>query len=199
MRKAGKIMIVVAAALSLAACTNSQEPSSLPPGGGPSAPAPTPDYGTPASGSPSAAAQPGGENQNRECTADDITVSGDFGTKPQITIPDTCKAPTKLVSKDLKPGTGPDAKAGTPLQMNYQLVAWSIKQQKDSSFDSGKPFTLTLGQGEVIAGWDQGLTGIKQGGRRLLVVPPNLGYGSQAGNPLQTETLVFVVDAVKVG
>ncbi|WP_158889985.1 FKBP-type peptidyl-prolyl cis-trans isomerase [Amycolatopsis anabasis] len=194
MRNAGKIMIVVAAALSLGACANSEEASTAPAVTGP------PLVGTPppsSSASSSAAAEP--DNHARECTAEDIKVTGDPGKKPEITIPDTCKAPTKLLSKDLQAGTGAEAKAGTAVQMNYQLVAWSTKQQKDSSFDRGEPFPLTLGQGQVIQGWDQGLVGIKQGARRLLVVPPNLGYGAAPNHPLKTETLVFVVDAVKVG
>ena len=192
MRKPGKIMIVVAAALTIAACSPHQDPSSFPPGDGPTYPAPEP-----AAASSSAAAAPTGQQQH-ECTADDIKVSGAFGSKPTITIPDTCAAPTKLLTKDLTPGTGAAAKAGSALQMNYDLVSWSDKADQENSFSS-QPFGLTLGQGTVIPGWDQGLVGIKQGGRRLLVVPPNLGYGAQGqGSVKPNETLVFVVDAVGV-
>ncbi|MEV6275052.1 FKBP-type peptidyl-prolyl cis-trans isomerase [Nocardia sp. NPDC051832] len=134
-----------------------------------------------------------------ECTADDIEVVGGFGTAPKITIPDTCAPPTKLVVKDLVAGSGPGAAAGDPLSMNYSLITWSDKQKLDSSFDRGKPFTLTLGSGQVIKGWDQGLVGVQQGARRLLIVPPSLGYG-QGGNGIKpNETLVFVTDAVKIG
>ncbi|HJQ47704.1 MAG TPA: FKBP-type peptidyl-prolyl cis-trans isomerase [Amycolatopsis sp.] len=192
MRKPGKIMIVVAAALTLAACSPHQEPSSYPAGDGPTYPAPNP-----VAAASSSAAAPTGQQQH-ECTADDIKVTGAFGSKPTITIPDTCTAPTKLLTKDLAPGTGATAKAGSALQMNYDLVTWSDKVDQQNSFSS-QPFTMTLGQGTVIEGWDQGLVGIKQGGRRLLVVPPNLGYGAQGQSTIKpNETLVFVVDAVSV-
>jgi peptidylprolyl isomerase len=194
MRNAGKIMIVVAAALSLGACAPHQEPSSFPPGDGPTFPAPAPVSAAPASGS--AAAAP--TTQQHECTVDDVKVVGAPGSKPTITIPVTCAAPTKLLTKDLTPGTGPDAKAGSSLQLNYDLVTWSDKVDQENSFGS-QAFPLTLGQGTVIPGWDQGLVGIKQGGRRLLIVPPGLGYGAAGNQSIKpNETLVFVVDAVKV-
>ncbi|WP_194819039.1 FKBP-type peptidyl-prolyl cis-trans isomerase [Nocardia sp. XZ_19_385] len=139
------------------------------------------------------------QNTGAECTADDIEVVGGYGATPKISIPDTCTPPTKLIVKDLVAGSGPAAVAGDPLTMNYSLVTWSNKQKLDSSFDRGKPFTLTLGGGQVIKGWDQGLVGVQQGARRLLIVPPNLGYG-KGGNGVQpNETLVFVTDAVKIG
>ncbi|NIH80007.1 FKBP-type peptidyl-prolyl cis-trans isomerase [Amycolatopsis viridis] len=194
MRNAGKIVLAAAAALAVAACSPDQEPSSVPPGGGPTYPAPEP-----AAASTSASAAHGtSSNATRECTADDITVTGDVGAKPTITIPDTCAAPTKLVTKDLKPGTGATAHAGSTLQMNYDLVTWSDKTDQQNSFGS-TPFSFALGAGTAIPGWDQGLDGIKQGGRRLLVVPPNLGYGPRGNGPIKpNETLVFVVDAVQV-
>ncbi|WAL63045.1 FKBP-type peptidyl-prolyl cis-trans isomerase [Amycolatopsis cynarae] len=193
MRNAGKIVLVVAAALGLAACSNGQEPSSYPPGNGPTYPAPNPAGASSAS---SVAAAP--TTQQHECTVDDIKVTGDYGSKPTVTIPDTCTAPTKLLTKDLKAGSGADAKAGSALQMNYDLYTWSDKKDQQNSFGS-QPFSFTLGQGTVIPGWDQGLVGIKQGGRRLLVVPPQLGYGASGQQTIKpNETLVFVVDAVGV-
>ncbi|MEU8894723.1 FKBP-type peptidyl-prolyl cis-trans isomerase [Nocardia sp. NPDC048505] len=139
------------------------------------------------------------QQTNAECTADDIEVVGGFGTAPKITIPDTCTPPTKLVTKDLVAGSGAGAAAGQAVTMNYSLVTWSDKKKLDSSFDRGKPFPLTLGAGQVIQGWDQGLVGVQQGARRLLIVPPALGYGA-GGNGIQpNETLVFVTDAVKIG
>lgn len=135
-----------------------------------------------------------------ECTADDIKVTGAFGQAPTITIPTTCAPPKKLIIKDLSEGTGPGAVSGQPLTMNYSLVTWSDRQKLDSSFDRGQPFQLVLGKGQVIQGWDQGLVGIKQGGRRLLIVPPDLGYGGTTSNGVAAnETLVFVTDAVAVG
>ncbi|WP_405490909.1 FKBP-type peptidyl-prolyl cis-trans isomerase [Nocardia sp. NBC_00511] len=128
-----------------------------------------------------------------------VTIDGGFGTAPKITIPDGCTPPTDLIVKDIVPGSGPGAAAGQPLTMNYSLVTWSDKKKLDSSFDRGKPFTLTLGAGQVIKGWDQGLVGVQKGARRVLIVPSNLGYG-QGGNGIKpNETLVFVTDAVQVG
>ncbi|GAB2967359.1 FKBP-type peptidyl-prolyl cis-trans isomerase [Amycolatopsis acidiphila] len=192
MRNAGKIMIVVAAALSIAACSPHQEPSSYPPGDGPTYPAPNP-----AGVSASAAAAPTTQ-QLKPCTADDVKVTGQFGSKPTVTIPDTCGAPTTLLTEDLQPGTGPAAKNGSQLQVNYDLYTWSDKVDQQNSFASGA-FPLTLGQGSVIQGWDEGLVGVKQGGRRLLIIPPDKGYGATGNQSIKpNETLVFVVDAVKV-
>jgi peptidylprolyl isomerase len=82
--------------------------------------------------------------------------------------------------------------------MNYLLVTWSDKKVLDNSFDRGETFPLPLGGGQVIEGWDKGLVGITEGSRRLLIIPPDLGYGA-GGNGIQpNETLVFVTDAVKV-
>ncbi|GAA5069051.1 FKBP-type peptidyl-prolyl cis-trans isomerase [Nocardia callitridis] len=135
----------------------------------------------------------------KECTAEDIGVTGDFGTAPKITIPDTCDPPTHLIVKDLSEGDGPAAESGQQLTMNYALVTWSDRQTLDSSFQRGEPFPLSLGAGQVIPGWDQGLIGVKEGSRRLLIVPPELGYGQGGNGVAPNETLVFVTDAVKVG
>ncbi|MEV2221632.1 FKBP-type peptidyl-prolyl cis-trans isomerase [Nocardia vinacea] len=139
------------------------------------------------------------QNTGAECTADDIVVVGGFGATPKITIPDTCTPPTQLLVKDLVPGSGPGAVAGQPLTMNYTLITWSDKKKLDSSFDRGKPFQLTLGAGQVIPGWEQGLVGVQAGARRLLIIPPNLGYGAGGNGIKPNETLVFVTDAVAVG
>ncbi|WP_278262907.1 FKBP-type peptidyl-prolyl cis-trans isomerase [Nocardia sp. AG03] len=141
----------------------------------------------------------GTESKGRECTAEDVKVEGGYGDAPQITIPDDCDPPKTLIVKDLVPGNGAGAAAGQPLTMNYALVTWSDKQTLDSSFQRGKPFQLTLGAGQVIEGWDQGLLGVQQGARRLLIVPPDLGYGAGGNGVPPNETLVFVTDAVQVG
>lgn len=202
MRNAGKIVIVAAAALALAACDNGQEPSSFPPGGGPTYPAPEPAGASAASSAaPSSAASSGARpsTQQRECTVDEIKVTGAPGAKPSVTIPADCAAPTKLLTKDLTPGNGAEAKAGSNVAVNYDLLTWSDKKDVENSFDSGQPLPVTLGQGQVIPGFDQGLAGIKQGGRRLLVIPPDLGYGANANGPIKAnETLVFVVDAAQI-
>lgn len=191
MRRVGKIIVVTAAAVALGACSPSnEEPSDLPPG---TDPTPSQQVSAPASTSPPTASPA----QGPACTAEDIEVSGDFGQDPEITIPDDCAPPQELVSEDLVEGDGPEAKAGSTVKVNYELQSWS-GSESESSFESGQTFDLHLGSGEVIQGWDEGLVGIKEGGRRLLVVPPALGYGGQPGHPLANEALVFVVDAEKV-
>ncbi|MGQ4596493.1 FKBP-type peptidyl-prolyl cis-trans isomerase [Nocardia sp. R6R-6] len=154
---------------------------------------------TTAQAGPSAAQRPATPSKGRECTAEDIRVTGDFGSAPTITIPDDCDPPKQLIVKDLAAGSGPGAVAGQQLTMNYALVTWSDKKKLDSSFDRGKPFQLTLGDGQVIKGWDQGLVGVREGSRRLLIVPPELGYGAGGRGIAPYETLVFVTDAVSVG
>src|SRR5690606_17991817 len=135
----------------------------------------------------------------RECTAADIEVTGGFGENPTITLPDDCDAPTQLIVEDLVPGSGPGAASGQELTMNYSLVAWSDGEKLDSSFDRGEPFGLILGAGQVIPGWEQGLEGVQEGARRLLIIPPDLGYGAGGNGIKPNETLVFVTDAVGVG
>ena len=184
MQNIGKIVVVAVAALSLAACGQQAKTQTAAPAGPPV---------------PSTSAASAPQSKGRECTADDVKTTGKFGEVPTITIPDDCDPPKKLVTKDLSGGTGDPAKAGQKLKMNYLLVTWSDKQKLDSSFDRGKTFDLNLGAGEVIPGWDQGLTGIKQGGRRLLIIPPDLAYGEGGNGMKPNETLVFVTDAVAVG
>ncbi len=119
--------------------------------------------------------------------------------KPAVEIPDG-PPPTELVLDDLTVGDGAEAVAGTTCTMQYVGVAWSSKQQFDASWDRGQPFTFGLGQGQVIGGWDQGVAGMKVGGRRRLTIPPELGYGARgAGGAIKGgETLVFVVDLLGV-
>ncbi|MEU1998438.1 FKBP-type peptidyl-prolyl cis-trans isomerase [Nocardia gamkensis] len=153
---------------------------------------------TTAAGS-SPAQRPATQSKGRECTAEDIGVTGGFGAAPTVTIPDDCDPPKQLIVKDLIEGSGPGAAAGQQLTMNYALVTWSDKKTLDSSFGRGKPFQLELGAGQVIDGWDQGLVGVREGSRRLLIVPPELGYGAGGRGIAPYETLVFVTDAVSVG
>ncbi len=116
-------------------------------------------------------------------------------TKPKVTVP-AGAPPKKLVVKDLEVGTGPAAKAGDEVTVQYVGVGYDTKKEFDASWDRGEPFVFPLGAGAVIPGWDQGVEGMKVGGRRELIIPPNLAYG-QAGAPPaigSNETLVFVVD-----
>lgn len=182
------IGVIAATTVALAACGSDDETST----------AVTTTKATAQAG-PSAAQRPATPSKGRECTAEDIRVTGDFGAAPTITIPDDCDPPKQLIVKDLSTGSGPGAVAGQQLTMNYALVTWSDKKTLDSSFDRGKPFQLTLGGGQVIDGWDQGLVGVQEGSRRLLIVPPELGYGAGGRGIAPYETLVFVTDAVSVG
>ncbi|MDQ2622694.1 MAG: FKBP-type peptidyl-prolyl cis-trans isomerase [Actinomycetota bacterium] len=109
-------------------------------------------------------------------------------------------APTKLEIEDIKEGTGPAAKAGDTLSMQYVGAIYDTGEEFDASWDRGEPFEFELGSGNVIQGWDQGIEGMKAGGRRKLIIPPDLGYG-EAGSPPAippNSTLVFVVDLLKI-
>jgi peptidylprolyl isomerase len=108
--------------------------------------------------------------------------------------------PNELVIRDIVKGKGPKAKAGDTLTMQYVGVAWSSGQQFDASWDAGQPFPFQLGAGMVIPGWDQGMVGMQKGGRRLLIIPPELGYGEQgSGDTIgPNETLMFIVDLVEI-
>jgi peptidylprolyl isomerase len=104
------------------------------------------------------------------------------------------------VIKDLKPGSGPAAQPGQNVQVQYVGVSYANGRQFDASWDRGEPFTFQLGAGQVIPGWDQGVAGMKVGGRRQLVIPPDLAYGEQGSPPAigPDETLVFVIDLLAV-
>jgi peptidylprolyl isomerase len=119
--------------------------------------------------------------------------------KPDVTIPSE-DPPTDLVIEDLTEGDGSAAAAGQNVKVHYVGVAWSNGQQFDASWDRGETFDFRLGAGQVIQGWDEGVQGMKVGGRRRLTIPPEKGYGSRgAGGVIKGgETLVFVVDLLGV-
>jgi peptidylprolyl isomerase len=114
---------------------------------------------------------------------------------PTVTVP-SGPPPKKLGTKDLKKGSGAAAKPGDQVSVQYVGVNYRTGEKFDASWDRGEPFTFTLGAGEVIPGWDQGVAGMKVGGRRELIIPPNLGYGAAGAPPAipPNETLIFVVD-----
>lgn len=120
-------------------------------------------------------------------------------TKPEVTIP-AGDPPSELQIEDIEVGTGPEATAGKKVDVHYVGVSWSTGRQFDASWDRRSTFSFPLGGGQVIAGWDQGVAGMKVGGRRRLTIPPELGYGSRgAGGVIAPgETLVFVVDLLGV-
>ena len=117
-----------------------------------------------------------------------------------IIEPPTGEPPATLEMTDVWVGDGPVATPGTTVTVHYVGVAFSTGQEFDASWNRNAPFRFNLGGGQVIAGWDQGVAGMKVGGRRQLVIPPDLGYGSRgAGGVIKGgETLIFVVDLLAV-
>jgi peptidylprolyl isomerase len=132
-------------------------------------------------------------------TAVKTPTSGPLAKEPSVTIP-AGAAPSALVIKDIVKGTGAEAKAGQPVTVNYVGVLFHGGKVFDASWKRNEPFTFTLGQGAVIKGWDQGVAGMKVGGRRELVIPAALAYGSKgAGASIPPNApLVFVVDLLGV-
>ena len=120
--------------------------------------------------------------------------------KPQVDVPADAQPPAELVLEDLTVGEGEEAVPGRQVDVHYVGVAWSTGEQFDASWDRGDTFSFGLGQGRVIRGWDQGVAGMKVGGRRRLTIPPELAYGERgAGGAIGPgETLVFVVDLLGV-
>lgn len=120
-------------------------------------------------------------------------------SKPELDFPGE-EAPTELVVEDLIEGTGDEAAAGQTVSAHYAGWAFSTGEEFDSSWNRGAPLDFPLGAGRVIRGWDEGIAGMKVGGRRKLTIPPHLGYGDRgAGGVIKPgETLIFVVDLVDV-
>src|SRR5690349_1566767 len=119
--------------------------------------------------------------------------------KPEIEFFDP-EPPTELVITDITEGDGAEASAGSQVSVHYVGVAHSTGEEFDASYNRGAPLDFRLGIGQVIQGWDQGVQGMKVGGRRQLVIPPHLAYGDRgAGGVIGPgETLIFVVDLVDV-
>jgi peptidylprolyl isomerase len=133
--------------------------------------------------------------------AADRSPAGTFGTEPTVTVPPGAP-PTQLETADLIVGTGATAKAGDSVTVQYVLATYSSGKVIQASWTS-QPFTFELGAGQVIKGWDEGVVGMKVGGRRELIIPPSLGYGATAPQGASgiaaNDTLVFVVDLLKIG
>jgi peptidylprolyl isomerase len=119
--------------------------------------------------------------------------------KPEIDFVDPTP-PTDLVIKDITIGDGEEATERDRVSVHYVGVALSTGEEFDASYNRGTPLQFRLGIGQVIAGWDTGVQGMKVGGRRQLVIPPHLGYGDRgAGGAIKGgETLIFVVDLLEV-
>jgi len=128
---------------------------------------------------------------------------GDINTKPKIPAQEG-QPPSELIAQDVIVGTGAQAKSGDKVSVQYVGVLFDGGKEFDTSWTSetkaGSPFEFTLGSGQVIAGWDQGVVGMKEGGRRRLLIPADLAYG-EAGSPPKipaNAALVFDVDLKKV-
>jgi peptidylprolyl isomerase len=171
-------LIAVVAVLGTAACGDDDSG-----GGGGSTTAVEPDTGTATSPTPAEAAK----------------ALKDTSIKPVIPKP-TGAPPRKLVKEDIVNGKGPGAKKGDTVIVNYVGENFSNGREFDASWDRGQPFGVQLGAGGVIAGWEKGLIGIRAGGRRMLTIPPELGYGPQGQPPdiPPNETLIFVIDAIAI-
>ena len=124
----------------------------------------------------------------------------DTGTRPTIEKPGG-EPPPDLVIEELVIGDGAEAASGAIVHVDYVGVSWSTGTEFDASWNRGKVFSFALGGGQVIAGWDEGVAGMKVGGRRRLTIPPAKGYGAQgAGGVIgPDETLIFTVDLPSLG
>lgn len=164
------------------------------------APAPT-TTGTIATVVPVTTSSPSGANVSgiAEIPAQDRSPAGTSGKAPTVVVP-AGNPPTQLEMTDLITGTGPLAEDGDSIEVQYVLATYSSRKVVQSSWTSN-PFTFTLGEGQVIPGWDKGVVGMRVGGRRELIIPPSLGYGAQSPGAgiAANDTLVFVVDLLKVG
>lgn len=124
---------------------------------------------------------------------------GEGLTKPVVEVPEG-PAPKELEIEDIEVGDGAEATSGSQVSVQYVGVLLDTGEEFDASWDSGQPFDFQLGAGSVIPGWDQGVEGMKVGGRRQLVIPPDLAYGAQGQPPdiPPNATLVFVIDLLSV-
>lgn len=125
--------------------------------------------------------------------------AGGEKTKPKVTVP-SGPPPKKLEIKEIEEGTGATAKAGDEVTVQYVGVGYDSEEEFDSSWSRNEPFSFALGAGQVIPGWDQGVQGMKVGGRRELIIPANLAYGTTGSPPVigPDETLIFVIDLLAV-
>jgi FKBP-type peptidyl-prolyl cis-trans isomerase len=179
-------ILALLAAGGLAACGSSKAPGVQPvPSGGATEAAATAAPTTSTASTPTASTP----------TATTPKPPSPLSKKPVVSVP-SGPPPTKLQVKDLVTGTGPTAKAGSQLTVNYVGVLYKDGKEFDSSWKRNQPFPFQLGQGAVIKGWDQGLVGMKVGGRRELIIPSDLAYGKTGSPPTipPDSALVFVVD-----
>ena len=186
------LAVVAASALGLAACGSS-------PSGAGSAGTTTSTTAAAAAGASTTTSAPGATPAIASIPVADRSPAGTSGTAPTVTVP-AGAAPTQLESADLIAGTGTAAEDGDNVTVQYVLATYSSHKVIQSSWTS-QPFQFTFGEGQVIPGWDQGVVGMRVGGRRELIIPPSLGYGSESPGAgiAANDTLVFVIDLLKVG
>ncbi|HEV3265863.1 MAG TPA: FKBP-type peptidyl-prolyl cis-trans isomerase [Acidimicrobiales bacterium] len=183
-------------ALGLAACSSSPSASS-------SSTTTTGAFGsTSTTAAPATTAAPSGTTAPGQIApVQNPSPVGTFGTKPVITAP-SGTPPTQLESTDLITGTGTPVAASNTVTVQYVGVAWSTGKQFDASWNDGSGQPVSFPLSGVIPGWTQGMVGMKVGGRRELVIPPNLAYGAnppQGSNIGVNDTLIFIIDLVKIG
>jgi len=123
-----------------------------------------------------------------------------MSAKPEVTIPEGQEPSYQLEIEDLEVGDGDEAVPGRVVEVHYVGVSWKSGEQFDASWDRGDTFKFKLGKGQVIQGWDEGVAGMRAGGRRRISIPPHMAYGKRgAGGVIgPDETLVFVVDLMAV-
>ncbi len=139
------------------------------------------------------------------CAALALTIAGcgedsaqSSSEKPEVTVPDDLSG-KQVETKDLIEGKGPAAKDGDQVAIHYVGVASKSGEEYESSW-GGKPYSFTLGNGEVLAGWDEGIVGMKEGGRRELIMPSTFAYGKGGYPPIvgHYETVIYVIDLVSL-
>jgi peptidylprolyl isomerase len=121
------------------------------------------------------------------------------GEKPTVEVPEG-DPPEELEIEDLEEGEGAEAKEGDQLSVDYVGVLYDTGEEFDNSYDAGTPLPVTLGEGSLIPGFEQGLEGMKEGGQRQITIPPDLGYGAQGQPPdiPPDSTLIFVVELLSI-
>ncbi len=182
LRRPIALLLVLAASGGLAACSGDEE---------------TDDSAV--QQAPSESVEPAPQAARASGSEPEVTNARQTREKPEIRVPEG-EPPTELQTEDLVEGDGRVAREGDRLRMQYVGVSWSTGEEFDASWERGEPFAFELGGGDVIRGWDRGIEGMRVGGRRLLVIPPDLGYGPSGSPPAiaPNETLVFVVDLQRV-
>jgi peptidylprolyl isomerase len=187
------IALLAAAALGVGACGSDEDDP-----GATNEPVATVPTTTATTAKPRATETETGTTATSPTGAAKLAISKDRTIKPAIPRPEG-EPPAKLVIQNVVKGKGEAAKEGDTVLVQYVGVSYSTGEQFDASWDRNEPFDFQLGAGGVIAGWDQGVVGMKKGGRRTLIIPADLAYGAE-GRPgiAPNETLVFVIDLLRI-